>query len=269
MTDTATKTYHVAVIERALAYYEVEAESPRDAAENWSDGEFYDRDDEALETEGPASVRERQPDGTWRKVPRSEWEDEPPPAVAAAIPPDPSGPSLRAALTWLLDDIADSGEDRDPDTGVEYDSIAFARAALARSQDATMPAEPVAARLLAALKSALQFLEANDDGEEDVTSRIAAGRAAITEAEAAGLASPPPPASNPAKKPYSVLLLYPDHVNDDGTETYYDFVEATDPIAAVAEATRHALATNEWTEEDVDPDDFVPLLVTEGHHDGL
>ncbi len=144
---------------------------PCAAAENWSDGEFYDRDDEALDSEGPAIVRERLPDGNWRRVPESEWKAAPPPAATA-------------------------------------------------------------------------------------------------EAEAVDVASSPPSASDPAKKPYSVLLLYPDHVNDDGTETYYDFVEATDPIAAVAEARRHALATNEWTEEDFDPDDFVPLLVTEGHHYG-
>ena len=74
MTTTATKTYQVTVIERALAYYEVEAEDARTAAENWPDGEFEGRDDEALETEGPCSVRERQPDGAWRKVPRTEWE---------------------------------------------------------------------------------------------------------------------------------------------------------------------------------------------------
>jgi hypothetical protein len=74
MTNTTTQTYQVAVIERALAYYEVEAENPRAAAENWSDGEFYDRDDEALDSEGPTIVRERQPDGTWRRVPQSEWE---------------------------------------------------------------------------------------------------------------------------------------------------------------------------------------------------
>jgi hypothetical protein len=80
MTNTATKTYRVAVIERALAYYEVEAENPRAAAENWQDGEFYDRDDEALDSEGPAIVRERQPDGSWQRVLESEWQ-EPPEAV--------------------------------------------------------------------------------------------------------------------------------------------------------------------------------------------
>ncbi len=45
--------------------------------------------------------------------------------------------------------------------------------------------------MLAALKYALEFLEANDDGEEDITSRIAAVRAAIAEADAAGMTPSP------------------------------------------------------------------------------
>lgn len=129
-----------------------------------------------------------------------------------------------------------------------------------------------APKLLAALKT---FIEADALADEchewkweNLEHAFRLAREAVAEAEAAGLVSLPPAASEPARKPYSVLLLYPDHVNDDGTETYYDFVEAIDPIAAIAEARRHALATNEWTEEDVDPDDFVPLLVTEGHHYG-
>ena len=149
MTTTTIKTYYIAVIERALAYYEVEAEDARTAAENWHDGAFHDRDDEALDTEGPCSVRERQPDGSWLKVPPSEWE-------------------------------ADSSE---PDS---------------------------------------------------------------------------------ASKPYSVLLLYPDHVNDNGTETYYAFVEAADAIEAVAVAQRGAVAALEGIE--IEPYDFIPLLVTPGHH---
>ena len=36
-------------------------------------------------------------------------------------------------------------------------------------------------------------------------------------------------------KPYSVLLLYPDWVNESGTDTYYTFVEAADPCAPIAE----------------------------------
>jgi hypothetical protein len=66
MTNIATKTYLVGVIERAIAYYEVEAEDARTAAENWQEGEYHDRDDEALESEGPCNVRVEQPDGTWR-----------------------------------------------------------------------------------------------------------------------------------------------------------------------------------------------------------
>jgi hypothetical protein len=81
MTNAATKTYRVGVIERALAYYEVEAEDARSAAENWQDGEFRDRDDEALDTDGPCNVRERQPDGTWMLLPPSDWEPEPRSAV--------------------------------------------------------------------------------------------------------------------------------------------------------------------------------------------
>ena len=52
-------------------------------------------------------------------------------------------------------------------------------------------------------------------------------------------------ASRSAKKPYSVLLLYPDDVNDSGTETYYTFVEAPDAIEAVAAARREAVTAQE------------------------
>ena len=51
MTKTATKTYLVGVIERAITYFKVGAEDAPTAAENWQDGEFWDRDDEALEAE--------------------------------------------------------------------------------------------------------------------------------------------------------------------------------------------------------------------------
>jgi hypothetical protein len=63
---------------------------------------------------------------------------------------------------------------------------------------------------------------------------------------------------------YSVLLLYPDYANDSGTETYYALVKAADPIAAVAEARRQAAAAQEGVE--ILPEDFAPLLVTQGHH---
>ena len=63
-----------------------------------------------------------------------------------------------------------------------------------------------------------------------------------------------------AGKPWSVLLLYPDYANDGGTETYYAFVEATDPIEAVTQAQRRAVAAQEGI--DIEPDDFAPLLVT-------
>jgi hypothetical protein len=149
MNHIATKTYLVGVIERAIAYYKVEAEDARSAAENWQVGEFYARDDEALESEGPCNVRERRPDGKWKTLAPSEWEAEP--AHAA-------------------------------------------------------------------------------DGN----------------------------------KPYSVLLLYPDYANDSGTETYYAFVDASDPIEAVTTAQRTAFAAQDGLV--FPPPDFHPLLVTEGHH---
>ena len=71
-----------------------------------------------------------------------------------------------------------------------------------------------------------------------------------------------PASGETTSKFYSVLLLYPDWANDDGAETYYAFVEASEPAAAVAEARRQALEANGWT--DIDPTDFAPLLVTEG-----
>jgi hypothetical protein len=65
-------------------------------------------------------------------------------------------------------------------------------------------------------------------------------------------------------RPYSVLLLYPDCVNDSGTETYYALVEAANPDEAIELAQRQAAAALKGIE--VDPEDFVPLLVTQGHH---
>lgn len=79
----------------------------------------------------------------------------------------------------------------------------------------------------------------------------------------------PPAGSGPGKKPYWVLLLYPDYVNDgsmETLETYYAFVTAADPIEAVAVAQRHAATAQEGVE--IEPDDFAPLLVTQGHHYG-
>jgi hypothetical protein len=153
MTTTATRIFYVGVIERAITYYEVEAEDARTAADNWQDGAFWDRDDEALDAEGPCSVRALRPDGTWLAVPETEWEA-----------------------------AADSGSD-------------------------------------------------------------------------------------PSKQPYSVLLLYPDDANDSGAETYYAFVEAADPLHAVALAQSEAAAAQQGIE--IEPDDFMPLLVTQAHNASL
>lgn len=66
-------------------------------------------------------------------------------AEAAGILPQPTAPRLRGALTWLLDDLTDAGQDRDPKTGIEFDSVANARAALTGAppvRPASKPATP-------------------------------------------------------------------------------------------------------------------------------
>jgi hypothetical protein len=124
-----------------------------------------------------------------------------------------------------------------------------------------------ARNLLSAVKRLVAAEDLIDDAYyAEIEDALGQAQATIDEAEAAGMASSSPSASDPAKKPYSVLLLYPDDANDGGKETYYAWVQAANPIAAIADAQRKALATNEWT--DRDPADFVPLLVTEGHHYG-
>jgi hypothetical protein len=66
-------------------------------------------------------------------------------ADAAGIAPESPAPTMRAALTWLLDDLADASQDRDPNTSVEYDSVAYARAALTGAKTAPAQAAPTPA----------------------------------------------------------------------------------------------------------------------------
>lgn len=70
-----------------------------------------------------------------------------------------------------------------------------------------------------------------------------------------------------ASSSFSVLLLYPDYLDDTGYETFYALVNASDQESAVAAARKQA-AEAQSTEID-DPTDFHPLLVTEGHHASL
>jgi hypothetical protein len=95
----------------------------------------------------------------------------------------------------------------------------------------------------------------------DLAEAARACNAAIANAEGTVITPAPGEA---AVKPHSVLLLYPDWLNDNGTETYYAFVEAADAIEAVAVAQQQAAAAQ--SVEVDDPADFAPLLVTEGHH---
>lgn len=41
---------------------------------------------------------------------------------------------LMSAVRWLIDDIADAGEDHNVETGVEYDSNKFARETLEKME---------------------------------------------------------------------------------------------------------------------------------------
>ena len=77
-----------------------------------------------------------------------------------------------------------------------------------------------------------------------------------------------------SKKPYTVLLLYPDYMTDNfGQDTYLAHVEAGDPESAVVQAQKWAMTAN------IDPEDmglvqdfsedFFPLFVCEGHRDDL
>ena len=51
-----------------------------------------------------------------------------------------------------------------------------------------------------------------------------------------------------------MLLLYPDSLGDYGTETFYAFVSACDPIEAVARARNEAAAAQTGVE--IEPEDF-------------
>lgn len=67
-----------------------------------------------------------------------------------------------------------------------------------------------------------------------------------------------------SKKPYTVLLLYPDYENSNGDDTYLAHVEADSPNQAASEA----LCQVEFDTE-IDREDFAVLFITEGHHDDV
>jgi hypothetical protein len=227
MTNTPTKTYLVGVIERAIAYYKVDAEDARTAAENWEDGEFHDRDDEALESEGPCNVREQQPDGRWKKLPPSEWE---------------AAPAIARFDEFEIEPRVKHWEDGDP---YKPDHM------ICDEHEADMW------RLYGTVRGRNSVCI----GEYNTHAQAEEVYAGIT-----GRAYAKPITGAPANKPYSVLLLYPDYANDGGAETYYAFVKAADPIEAVTVARRQALAALDGVI--FPPDDFLPLLVTEGHNYG-
>lgn len=66
---------------------------------------------------------------------------------------------------------------------------------------------------------------------------------------------------------YSVLLLYPDYMNNSGHETYYDLLKANTPENAIEQAQRNAAQANGMDNEQYE--DFAALLVIRGHHKSI
>lgn len=155
------------------------------------------------------------------------------------------------------------------------------RIASLEQQDANRHLIAAAPALLASLRAVLPYAEnecrslaecGKRDGDPVALAEATACEQAISAAQdaivQATIDGPPWKLDAPSARsqPYSVLLLYPDYANDGGTETYYVFVEAADPLDAVAVAQRQAVAAQDV--EIDDPADFAPLLVTQGHHTG-
>lgn len=68
-------------------------------------------------------------------------------------------------------------------------------------------------------------------------------------------------------KEYSVLLLYPDYMQErEGTQTYYTFIKAPNSKSAAAAAKREVTRQNDM--EEASEDDFLTLLVINGHIPG-
>ena len=66
------------------------------------------------------------------------------------------------------------------------------------------------------------------------------------------------------RRHYSVLLLYPDYMDDMGIrETYFTHVKSASPDDAVAAARQNAFIANKGRAEE--PEDFAPLAVFRGH----
>jgi hypothetical protein len=64
---------------------------------------------------------------------------------------------------------------------------------------------------------------------------------------------------------YTVLLMYPDYANDDGTKVFLSHVVAGNPKEASVVARKQAVREFEET-ECYEPNDFAVLLTIEGHH---
>jgi hypothetical protein len=104
-----------------------------------------------------------------------------------------TAPKLLAALTWLIDDLTDAAEDRNPETGEAYDSVAYAREQIAAAKQTGIPSvstttpKMLAALLLAqrALNTAPRFRVGDTDSYQIAAQVDDAIRAATAKTKAA------------------------------------------------------------------------------------
>ncbi len=72
---------------------------------------------------------------------------------------------------------------------------------------------------------------------------------------------------NDTRNKYTVVLLYPDYMQESGHETYIESVLAENADKAIEAVQRLAVGAN--TVEDIDPNDFALLALFAGHPDLL
>jgi hypothetical protein len=130
-------TYNVHIYrEMRLTYIDIKADTPEAAAAIASDKPTDAADNiDDCEGENLAAVVDVAGDEDYSQSVTIDFKVEQPRKATG---------ELHAALTWLLDDLADAGEACNPETGEDYDSVAFARAALGKANSASITPAPAA-----------------------------------------------------------------------------------------------------------------------------
>jgi hypothetical protein len=180
-------------------------------------------------------------------------------------------PEAAASITrGKLTDEADSIDDCDGDTlaalvdevDVHGDTIYDRSCVIDFEPERQRKAAPA---LLAALKYSLEYLKANDDGEQDILSRIAASESAVAKAETAGIQPEPCKAAPKLLATLeSVAALRRKWRSQDEAETidsieYMDGLDSLDLDAVIA-AAKAAV---------IQPEPYDPTTVTTEMYDTL